>query len=157
MYRHTESKFLLFVHTAAVNQIQRDSDYQFRYKLKHLSDKLTPSDLEILKDECQEHISLEKLEKITSTIQLWKELQDCGIIGVNNIELLKHLLAKINKHRLLEEIFNMSPSNGPGLHWAGPAPPNNRLDSHENIGSLSTMYPYSLLNTESMDGFNPGT
>lgn len=146
-----------FVHAALDQTIQRDSDYQFRYKLKHLSDKLSPTDLEMLKDECREHITPEKLEKITSSIQLWKELQDSNIIGVNNIYFLKHLFTKINKHRLLEEVFSSPPSDGVGSQWSGLGLHNNRLDSPENIGSLSTMYPYSMLNTESIDGFNPGT
>jgi len=94
---------------------------------------------------------------MTSTIQLWKELQDCNIIGVNNIEFLEQLLRKINKHRLLEEVFTPPPSNGVGLPLAGPAAPSYRLESHENIGSLATMYPYSLISTESIDGYTSGT
>ena len=116
-----------------------------------------PTDLETLKDECREHISPGKLEKITSSIMLWKELQDCNIIGVNNIDFLKDLFVKINKHRLLEEVFSSPPSNGVGPQWTGPRAPDGILDSHENIGSLATIYPYSLPSAESIDGFNPGS
>lgn len=144
----------MFVYAAVDQTIQRDSDYQFRYKLKQLSDKLSAIDIGILKDECHEHILPEKLEKITTSIQLWKELQDSNIIGVNNIEFLNHLFTKINKHRLLEEVFSSPPSGG--MQWPRGGLHNDRLDSYENIGSLSTMYPYSMLNTELIDGFNPG-
>lgn len=119
---------------------------------------MSSSDLEILKEECRDHVNPAKLEKITTTINLWKELQDSNIIGINNIDFLQHLFTKINKHRLLEEVFNSPPSNGVGLQYPGPAAtPNNRLNSPENIGSLSTFYPYSLMHTESsIDGFVPG-
>ena len=116
-----------------------------------------PSDLEILKDECRERIAPAKLEKITSSIMLWKELQDSNIIGINNIDFLKHLFVKINKHRLLEEVFSSTPSNGVELQWPAPRAHGDVLDLHENIGSLATIYPYSLPSAESIDGFNQGS
>jgi len=65
------------------------------------------------------------------------------------------LFIKINKQRLLEEVFSSSPNNGVELQQFGPtAPNNNQLELH--IESLSTMYPHSLHTTDSMDEYNPG-
>lgn len=87
---------------------QCDSDYQFRCKLKCLADQLTPDDLNNLKSLCNGDINV---ENITSGIMLWRALQDCGKLGVNNVEYLTSLLNGIGKLYLFENIFNCT-SNG---------------------------------------------
>lgn len=89
-----------------------DTDYQFRYKLKCLSDQLTPSDLENLKSLCSGHINV---EDITSGIALWRSLQDSGKLNVNDLDYLKILLTSIGKLHLYESIFNPT-SNGVESH-----------------------------------------
>ena len=89
-----------------------DTDYQFRYKLKCLSDQLTPSDLENLKSLCSGHINI---EDITSGIMLWRSLQDSGKLNVNNLDYLKILLTGIGKLHLYESIF-FPTSNGVESH-----------------------------------------
>ena len=85
-----------------------DTDYQFRYKLKSLSDQLTSSDLENLKSLCSEHVNV---ENITSGITLWRSLQDSGKLSINNLDYLKLLLTSIEKPHLYENVFNPT-SNG---------------------------------------------
>ena len=82
-----------------------DSDNQFRYKLKCLSDQLTPGDLDNLKNLCSGHINV---EKITSGIMLWRSLQDSGKL---NLDYLKILFTDIGKVHLYETIFSPT-SNG---------------------------------------------
>ena len=134
---------VMFFCVALDHTIQRDSDYHFRYKMKYLADRVSPGDLEKLKSECHGHISPDKLEKVNSTILLWKELQDCNIITTNNTEFLKHLFTKINKQRLLEEVFgSTTASNAVGSQDPGPSAPHEVLDP--NIGSLGTWCLNSL-------------
>ena len=80
-----------------------DSDYQFRYKLKFLSDQLTPGDLDDLKRLCSGHVNV---ENITSGIALWRGLQDSGKLGVNNLDYLKSLFTSLGKLHLYENAFN---------------------------------------------------
>ena len=80
-----------------------DMDYKFRYKLKCLSDKLTPSDLDNLKGLCSGHVNV---ENITSGIALWRGLQDSGKLGVNNLDYLKLLFTSIGKLHLFENVFS---------------------------------------------------
>ena len=85
---------------------ERDRAYHFRYKLKHLSDNLTSDDLDKLKYLCHDYINV---DNISSGITLWKELEDCGKLGVDNLEYLKELFDGIDRLHLLKEI--LSPEN----------------------------------------------
>ena len=80
----------------------RDQGYRFRYKLKHLSDNLTSHDLDQLKYLCQDHV---KVEDITSGIMLWRALEDCDKLGIDNLEYLKELFKNIDRLYLLKELL----------------------------------------------------
>ena len=119
---------------------QGDSEYQFRYKLKCLSDQLTSSDLESLKTLCSRDVNT---EDITSGIMLWKGLQDCGKLNINHLMLL---LTSIGKQHLFENIFN-STGNGVGPH-------NNALNSQQggNNGSIKTQEGTSVQEASNHSG-----
>ena len=128
-----------------------NSDNQFRYKLKCLSDQLTPGDLDSLKVLCRGDVNV---ENITSGIMLWRALQDCGKLSVNNVEYLTTLLNGIGKLHLFENIFN-STSNGVDSHNSSPTPQQGyeaKINTKEtfNTGkSLYVIYIYSQ-NTETL-------
>ena len=103
-----------------------DTDYQFRYKLKCLSDQLNSSDLESLKSLCSGHINV---EDITSGIMLWRSLQDSGKLNVNNLDYLKILFTSIGKLHLYESIF-IPTSNGVESH-------NNTVTPHQQSNGNS--------------------
>lgn len=113
---------------------QGDSEYQFRYKLKLLSDELTPDDLDSLKYLCQEHINT---ENISSSVMLWRSLQDCGKLGVNNLEFVKSLFTSIGKVHLFDSIFN-STSNGVDSQSSpiNPQQANNTQEAAFNTGKV---------------------
>jgi len=91
---------------------ERDQAYQFRYKLKHLSDNLTSDDLDRLKYLCQDYVNV---DNITSGIVLWRELEDCGKLRIDNLEYLKQLFKNIDRLHLLKELLSSSENKEPAI------------------------------------------
>jgi len=126
---------------------QCESEYQFRYKLKCLSDQLTSSDLESLKTLCSGDVNA---EDITSAIKLWKSLQDCGKLNINNLDYLMLLLTSIGKQHLFESIFSPT-SNGMSPH-------NCALNTQQesNNGSIKTQEGTFMQETSNHTGLTKG-
>ena len=123
---------------------QFNSDNQFRYKLKCLSDQLTPSDLDNLKSLCSGDVNI---ENITSGIMLWRALQDCGKLSVNNMDYLTSLLNNIGKLHLFENIFN-STSNGVDLHNSSLTPQQGneaKINTQEETFNAGKSLYYNIL------------
>jgi len=140
---------------------ERDRAYQFRYKLKHLSDNLTSGDLNQLKYLCQDHI---KVEEITSGIMLWKQLEDCGKLGMDNLEYLKELFEGIDRLHLLKELLSLpehakaTNTSSQVYHIPGRSDAYPREDD-ENVvkafGSLTTIDTHPIQEGASLtDGFH---
>lgn len=117
---YTTDMQLLFLSSEYSMSTQPDSEYQFRYKLKCLSDQLTTGDIDDLKFLCSDHINV---EEVTSGIILWKRLQDCGKLSSGNLDYLKLLLTEIKKQHLYENIFTRTSNGVP--HSSQPSQTNN--------------------------------
>ena len=121
---------------------QFNSDNQFRYKLKCLSDQLTPGDLDNLKSLCSGDVNV---ENITSGIMLWRALQDCGKLSVNNVDYLTSLLNDIGKLHLFENIFNSTSSNGMDPHTLTPQQGNEvKINTQEETFNAGKSLYYNI-------------
>jgi len=76
----------------------------FRAFLLRISDHITEEKLRQLKYLCSDEIPDGDLEKISSSLDLFKDLQRRQIIGVDNLSFLKQLLSDVTCFQLASKV-----------------------------------------------------
>jgi len=110
---------------------------------------------------CQDYIGV---DNITSGIVLWRELEDCGKLGIDNLEYLKELFESIDRLHLLKELLNPSENKELANTMSKVYQPPGRRDAclHEDtesivkaFGSLTTIDTHPIQEGASLtDGFH---
>ena len=80
-----------------------DKEVNFYQTLRELSKHILSSNtLDALKYQCQDILSLSKVNSIISPAQLFQALEECGKLSVNNTQYLADRLAAIGKPEFVE-------------------------------------------------------
>ncbi|KAI8496114.1 Casp10p [Branchiostoma belcheri] len=81
-----------------------DPNFNFRRALKDIDDDLTSSDIASLKFLCRDFIPAFKLENAKGSLDVFRQLENKGLLGSNNLMFLTELLYRIQRADLLRKL-----------------------------------------------------
>nr|AEO22138.1 caspase 8 [Branchiostoma lanceolatum] len=81
-----------------------DTNFNFRRALKDIDDDLTSGDIAALKFLCRDFIPAAKLENAKGSLDVFRQLENKGLLGSNNLMFLTELLHRIQRADLLRKL-----------------------------------------------------
>ena len=78
----------------------------FRTKLLSISNSITQKEFSDLKFVCKEHIPVGILERFTTPLELFNQLEKHNLLAADNKDFLGVLLIGINRNELRDELFD---------------------------------------------------
>ncbi|XP_066263717.1 caspase-8-like isoform X1 [Branchiostoma lanceolatum] len=81
-----------------------DPNFTFRRALKDIDDDLTSGDIASLKFLCRDFIPAAKLENAKGSLDVFRHLENKGLLGQNNLMFLTELLYRIQRADLLRKL-----------------------------------------------------
>nr|ADB80148.1 caspase-8 [Branchiostoma floridae] len=81
-----------------------DTNFNFRKALKDIDDDLTSGDIAALKFLCRDFIPAAKLENAKGSLDVFRQLENKGLLGQNNLMFLTELLYRIQRADLLRKL-----------------------------------------------------